>query len=73
MNQKPSGKLRRGWTTGACAAAATKAAYQALITGDFSDTVSIILPKGEQPVFQLFKNETGPDSVSYTHLRAHET
>ncbi len=51
MNQKPSGKLRRGWTTGSCAAAATKAAYQALITGDFPDTVSIVLPKGEVPVF----------------------
>ncbi len=27
--------LRRGWTTGACATAATKAAYTALLTGDF--------------------------------------
>ena len=69
MNQKPSGKLRRGWTTGACAAAATKAAYQALITGDFSDTVSIILPKGEQPVFQLFKNETGTDFTSASIIK----
>ena len=27
--------LRRGWTTGTCAAAAAKAAYAALVTGDF--------------------------------------
>ena len=69
MNQKPSGKLRRGWTTGACAAAATKAAYQALITGDFSDTVSIVLPKGEQPVFQLVHKETGPDFTAASIIK----
>ncbi|MGH7004369.1 MAG: cobalt-precorrin-5B (C(1))-methyltransferase, partial [Alphaproteobacteria bacterium] len=45
--------LRRGWTTGACATAATKAALTALITGDFPDPVAIILPKGEVPHFQL--------------------
>ena len=27
--------LRPGWTTGACATAATTAAYTALLTGDF--------------------------------------
>ena len=69
MNQKPSGKLRRGWTTGACAAAATKAAYQALITGDFSDTVSIVLPKGEQPVFQLFYKETCSDFTAASIIK----
>jgi len=45
--------LRRGWTTGACATAATKAALTALITGEFPDPVGIILPKGEVPYFQL--------------------
>lgn len=45
--------LRRGWTTGACATAATKAALLALITGEFPDPVAIILPKGEVPHFQL--------------------
>lgn len=47
------GPLRRGWTTGACATAATKAALLALITGEFPDPVAIILPKGEVPHFQL--------------------
>jgi cobalt-precorrin-5B (C1)-methyltransferase len=50
---KPRGELRRGWTTGACAAAATKAALTALLTGRFPDAVSIVLPKGETPCFPL--------------------
>ncbi|GGD04714.1 cobalt-precorrin-5B (C(1))-methyltransferase [Aureimonas glaciei] len=45
--------LRRGWTTGACATAATKAALTALLTGDFPDPVEIALPKGETPAFAL--------------------
>ena len=45
--------LRRGWTTGACATAATKAALTALFTGDFPDPVEILLPKGETPGFTL--------------------
>lgn len=51
--EKPEGELRRGWTTGACAAAATKAAFAALRTGVFPDPVSITLPKGEMPSFAL--------------------
>ena len=51
---KPEGvPLRTGWTTGACATAATKAAYTALLTGHFPDPVSITLPKGETPAFTL--------------------
>jgi len=34
-----TGGLRRGWTTGACATAATNAAYTALLGGE---------PKGER-------------------------
>jgi cobalt-precorrin-5B (C1)-methyltransferase len=45
--------LRRGWTTGACAAAAAKSAYAALITGEFLDPVEITLPRGERPAFAL--------------------
>lgn len=44
---------RRGWTTGACAAAATKAAYAALSTGVFPDPVTVTLPRGERPAFAL--------------------
>jgi cobalt-precorrin-5B (C1)-methyltransferase len=45
--------LRRGWTTGACATAATKAALTALLTAEFPDPVTITLPKGETPAFAL--------------------
>lgn len=53
--------LRRGWTTGACATAATKAAVELLITGSAPDPVTITLPKGEQPAFALALEERGPD------------
>ncbi|WP_279479235.1 cobalt-precorrin-5B (C(1))-methyltransferase [Aureimonas sp. SK2] len=49
--------LRRGWTTGACATAATKAALTALLTGDFPDPVEIALPKGERPAFPLARTD----------------
>jgi len=45
--------LRRGWTTGTCAAAAAKAAFFALITGEFPDPVEVTLPRGERPSFAL--------------------
>src|SRR5213075_1961748 len=45
--------LRRGWTTGACAAAAARAAFAALLTGRFPDPVAILLPRGESPSFPL--------------------
>ena len=45
--------LRRGWTTGACAAAAARAAYAALLTGRFPDPVTIRLPRGQSPSFPL--------------------
>jgi cobalt-precorrin-5B (C1)-methyltransferase len=45
--------LRRGWTTGACATAATKAAVTALLTGEFPDPVTITLPRGHTPAFAL--------------------
>jgi cobalt-precorrin-5B (C1)-methyltransferase len=57
--EKPEGQLRRGWTTGACATAAVKAAYTALRTGHFPDPVSITLPKGEMPSFVLALEERG--------------
>ncbi|MFD2093489.1 cobalt-precorrin-5B (C(1))-methyltransferase [Blastococcus deserti] len=45
--------LRYGWTTGACATAATTAAYTALLTGEFPDPVQIHLPNDKHPSFAL--------------------
>jgi len=54
---KPDGDhatpLKRGWTTGACATAATKSALNALLGGEFIDPVEITLPKGDIPSFAL--------------------
>jgi len=55
---KPS--LRRGWTTGACATAAARAAVEALFTGNFPDPVAITLPNGARPSFALATHEIGP-------------
>lgn len=51
--------LRRGWTTGACAAAAARAAYAALMGGEFPDPVTIRLPGGQTPAFALALTELG--------------
>ena len=45
--------LRRGWTTGTCAAAAAKSAFAALVTGEFPDPVEVTLPRGVRPSFAL--------------------
>ncbi len=59
MSRKPTGDLRRGWTTGACATAATKAALDALWGDGFPQEVGITLPKGETPVFPLAHQQAG--------------
>src|SRR6516165_12539329 len=56
--------LRRGWTTGTCATAATKAAYAALLTGAFPDPVEVTLPQGERPSFALAVTRMGADSAT---------
>jgi cobalt-precorrin-5B (C1)-methyltransferase len=53
MARQQTTPLRRGWTTGACAAAAARAAFAALLTGRFPDPVTIRLPRGETPSFPL--------------------
>ncbi|MFF6790709.1 cobalt-precorrin-5B (C(1))-methyltransferase [Streptomyces filamentosus] len=55
--------LRPGWTTGACATAATTAAYTALLTGGFPDPVTITLPKGQTPSFALTAESLTPGAA----------
>lgn len=59
MTRKPNQSLRPGWTTGACATAATRAAYEALLTGAFPDPVAITLPRGQRPSFALARSRLG--------------
>ncbi|MGD9527623.1 cobalt-precorrin-5B (C(1))-methyltransferase [Pseudonocardia sp.] len=58
------GGLRHGWTTGACATAATTAAYTAVLTGRFPDPVTITLPKGHRPAFALAHERLGAGSAT---------
>jgi cobalt-precorrin-5B (C1)-methyltransferase len=57
-------RLRRGWTTGTCATAAAKAAYTALLTGEFPDPVEVTLPRGERPSFALAVTQKNADSAT---------
>lgn len=59
MTEDNSKRLRRGWTTGACATAAVKAALQALWGDGFPKAVRITLPKGETPKFDLCWTDEG--------------
>jgi len=63
-SERPAGALRYGWTTGACAAAASRAAAEALLTGWFPETVSITLPRGHKPVFALARTELADDRAT---------
>jgi cobalt-precorrin-5B (C1)-methyltransferase len=54
-----SKNLRRGWTTGTCAAAASKAACMALVSGKFPPLVEVTLPGGQRPGFALAMEEGG--------------
>jgi cobalt-precorrin-5B (C1)-methyltransferase len=64
MSRKPEGELRRGWTTGACACAAARAAFEALLTGAFPDPVEIGLPRGGRACFALARKTIDGDAAT---------
>jgi cobalt-precorrin-5B (C1)-methyltransferase len=62
MARARNDKLRTGWTTGTCAAAAAKAAAKALLTGEPQGRVEVKLPKkGEERrvAFEVERCEVG--------------
>ncbi|CAM1372166.1 Cobalt-precorrin-5B C(1)-methyltransferase [Tenacibaculum litopenaei] len=65
----PNRPLRSGYTTGACATAATKAALWMLATGKNLTEVSIVLPKGQVASFTLHKVERLATSVKVTVIK----
>ena len=64
MTRKPETELRRGWTTGACATAATKAALIGLWGDAVPKTVQITLPRGETPTFAIAMSARDEASVT---------
>lgn len=64
-----SKELKKGWTTGSCACAAAKAAYIGLVTGQFPETVSVTLPRGELPEFQLVTRHIESDSATASVIK----
>ena len=61
MARAKDDKLRPGWTTGSCAAAAAKAAARALLTGTPQTSVKVTLPKKGVPSveFEVERCEIG--------------
>lgn len=66
MTKSEGKELRRGWTTGACATAAAKAAYQALLTGTFPEIVEITLPRNGTADFVLTRHDLSQNHASAT-------
>lgn len=56
--------LRRGWTTGACATGAARAAFEALWIGRFPDPVRITLPHGREVAFALATERLAPGEAT---------
>jgi len=59
MNDASHRPLRRGWTTGACATAASRAAFVALHRDLAPDPVEIALPGGRRVAFALAQSAQG--------------
>jgi cobalt-precorrin-5B (C1)-methyltransferase len=62
----PEGPLRTGYTTGACATAATQAALISLLTQAETRETEIILPRGERVVFRIESCVFGPEEATCT-------
>ena len=62
--EKDGKKLRFGYTTGSCAAAAAKAAAWMLLTGQRKETISLITPKGVALTLPVLDITEEPNRVS---------
>lgn len=62
-NKKDPSQMRHGYTTGSCATAMTKAAIQAVVTGQVPDEVTIFLPVGQFATFKVETSEIQGDAI----------
>ena len=62
--QKNGKTLRRGYTTGTCAAAAAKAATTMLFSKEELDTVEVELPTGDKARFEIVDKKINNEEVS---------
>ncbi|OGG94519.1 MAG: cobalt-precorrin-5B (C(1))-methyltransferase [Candidatus Lambdaproteobacteria bacterium RIFOXYD2_FULL_50_16] len=53
--------LRTGYSTGACAAAASRAAMEGLVTGKVPEQIQSLLPNGQRVVFQVARSSLNTD------------
>ena len=60
--KKRKGTLRSGYTTGTCAAAATKASLLTLLTGKLVKSIDVSLPKGQYANLLISWTRTNKDS-----------
>ena len=61
---KDGKRLRPGYTTGSCAAAAAKAAAWMLLTGHEKRTIDLLTPKGVALTLDVLEITRTPDTVS---------
>lgn len=61
MNDTLTTSLRFGWTTGTCATAATYAAYTAMVSGEFPQSVTIDTPSGKSAHLDIVTTEISPE------------
>jgi cobalt-precorrin-5B (C1)-methyltransferase len=59
--KKRKGKLRSGYTTGTCAAAATKASLLRMLTGKVVENIEVSLPKGQSANLLIAWTRTNED------------
>jgi cobalt-precorrin-5B (C1)-methyltransferase len=69
MQEVPKGNLRNGYTTGACATAATKAALTALISGESQTEATIYLPIKKFVTFQIENCEVTEGIVTASTIK----
>ena len=70
---KDGKKLRLGYTTGSCAAAAAKAAAYMLLTGRDAPTVDLLTPKGIALTLPVLQTARGADFVPAPSARTAAT